>query len=148
MPTAPVGPTSGPRVPALLQRSDRRLAAALVGLSVLALAARLYRLGHRVLYYDEASFGYWTLRFTETGAWHARMPLPWYTEAAGADVASVADVGNLPADPPPVVVTTLAARNATGDRLGDGYRSERYRLDDVGDREVVVFRRTPSATSN
>ncbi len=39
-------------------------------------------------------------------------------------------------------VTTPDAREATADRLGEDYRGERHRLDDVGDREVVVFLRS------
>ncbi|MFB6094231.1 MAG: flippase activity-associated protein Agl23 [Halanaeroarchaeum sp.] len=76
-----------------------------------------------------------------TGAWHARMPLPWYTEAAGADVASVPEPASVGPTPPPVVVTTPALRAETASRLGATYESRTYARDDVGDRIVVVFTR-------
>ena len=74
------------------------------------------------------------------GAWFRRLPLPWYTEAAGADVASVADPTAVE-DPPPVVITTEADYQAVQRRLGDGYTRQLHSLDGVGDRTVVVFTR-------
>lgn len=52
--------------------TNRRLAIAVIALSLLALAVRLYGLGHRVSHYDEARVGYWILQFMETGHWEYR----------------------------------------------------------------------------
>lgn len=71
-----------------------------------------------------------------------RMPLPWYTTAAGADVADVGSADAIGADPPPVVITSPARRAAVTDALGSEYRGTLYKLDDIGDRRVVVFVRT------
>lgn len=75
------------------------------------------------------------------GAWHARIPLPWYTEAAHADVQSVRRPAQIDGQSPPVVITTVKVRAAVAKRLGRSYTGRRYLLDDVGDRTVVVFRR-------
>jgi uncharacterized protein (TIGR03663 family) len=72
-----------------------------------------------------------------SGAWHARMPLPWYTEALGADTASVASPADV-RDPPPVVVAQPSVADAVAARLS-GYERRRQPLDDVGDRTVVFF---------
>lgn len=80
----------------------------------------------------------------ETGAWHARNPLQWYTEMYEADVASVENSSKIPETPPPVVITGPNERNATAKRLGDAYTAERQPLDDVGDRVVVVFTKNES----
>ncbi|WP_232687112.1 flippase activity-associated protein Agl23 [Halobacterium zhouii] len=77
-----------------------------------------------------------------TGAWHARIPLPWYTEALGADVDSVPRVDGVGNETPPVVITQPALRDNVAERLGDAYTSKTYPLDDIGDRVVVVFTRT------
>jgi uncharacterized protein (TIGR03663 family) len=50
---------------------DRTLIAVL-GVTALALALRLYRLGGRVMHWDEGRVGYWTLRYHETGQFHYR----------------------------------------------------------------------------
>ncbi|MFB6120934.1 MAG: flippase activity-associated protein Agl23 [Halobacteriaceae archaeon] len=65
---------------------ERPVPAALVALTLLALAMRLVELGHRVFYYDEAWFGYWILRFVDTGVWHYRPILhgPFYTRVNSA----------------------------------------------------------------
>lgn len=76
-----------------------------------------------------------------TGAWHARMPLPWYTEALDADVTSVAQVSNI-SDPPPVVITTPGRQDDVAVALGDAYTNTTVPLDDAGDRVVVVFTAT------
>jgi uncharacterized protein (TIGR03663 family) len=78
------------------------------------------------------------------GAWFERLPLPWYTEAAGADVASVADPAAIE-NPPPVVVTTEADYRAVEHQLGEGYTRELHALDGIGDRTVVVFTRGSGA---
>jgi uncharacterized protein (TIGR03663 family) len=76
------------------------------------------------------------------GAWYARMPLPWYTEAAGAEVASVnTSEGLADVEPPPVVITTVARYEAVGERLDRRYSRTLYPLDGIGDRTVVVFTR-------
>jgi uncharacterized protein (TIGR03663 family) len=75
----------------------------------------------------------------ETGAWFARMPLPWYTEQTGADVHSVASPEALGAEPPPMVITTRALRPRVAGRLPRSYGVGRYPLDDAGTRTLVVF---------
>ncbi|MDL0127203.1 MULTISPECIES: flippase activity-associated protein Agl23 [Halobacterium] len=77
-----------------------------------------------------------------TGAWHARMPLPWYTESLDADVASVDDPTAVGDTPPPVVITTPALESQVGAAIGAGYERETHALDDIGDRTVVVFTAT------
>ncbi|MEF8887341.1 MAG: flippase activity-associated protein Agl23 [Haloarculaceae archaeon] len=74
------------------------------------------------------------------GEWFRRLPLPWYTEAAGANVASVADPAAVE-DPPPVVITTEAEYQTVERQLGDGYTRQLHSFDGVGDRTVVVFTR-------
>lgn len=71
-----------------------------------------------------------------------RNPLPWYTTAAGADVADVSAVSDIGQSPPPVVITTPDRRDAVQAALGSSYRGTSYDLDDIGDRRVVVFVRT------
>ncbi|GAA0649368.1 TIGR03663 family protein [Salarchaeum japonicum] len=80
-----------------------------------------------------------------TGAWHARMPLPWYTEALGADVTSVERPGAVGNNTPPVVITTPALKPTVAQKLGDAYTSRTHALDDIGDRIVVVFTRADGA---
>jgi len=53
-------------------RAGRRALRALVGLSVLSLALRLFDLGGRVFHWDEGRVGYWILRYHETGQFHYR----------------------------------------------------------------------------
>lgn len=78
-----------------------------------------------------------------TGEWHARMPLPWYTEALDADVASGDRASSIGNDPPPVVITTSANKDEVAAALGDGYAKKKtVSLDDIGDRVVVVFTTT------
>jgi uncharacterized protein (TIGR03663 family) len=76
----------------------------------------------------------------ETGAWYARMPLPWYTEAAGADVESVRGAWAMEGATPPVVITTVDAHDRVERRLSGNYTATYHPLDDVADRVVVVFR--------
>ena len=49
-----------------------RLPAAVAGISVLALFARLFALGTRVAHWDEGRVAYWILKYMETGDWHYR----------------------------------------------------------------------------
>ncbi|MFB6080837.1 MAG: flippase activity-associated protein Agl23 [Haloferacaceae archaeon] len=49
-----------------------RTTLAVLGVVVLALAVRIYRLGARVMHWDEGRVGYWILRFHETGQYHYR----------------------------------------------------------------------------
>lgn len=74
-----------------------------------------------------------------TAAWFRRIPLPWYTETIGADVTSVAVADDIGSEPPPVVITTVANRSAVAQKLGQSYTAKRYRLDEIGDRTLVVF---------
>ncbi len=53
-------------------RAGRRALRALLGLSVLSLAVRLFGLGGRVFHWDEGRVGYWILRYHETGQFHYR----------------------------------------------------------------------------
>lgn len=50
-----------------MRRALDRPALAVVGVTVLALAARLVGLGDRVMHFDEARVAYWALRYHETG---------------------------------------------------------------------------------
>lgn len=74
------------------------------------------------------------------GAFFARMPLPWYTEAYGAEVESVSTAVGVSTDErPSVIVTTDDDRRPVARRLPDDYTARRYPLDDFGSRHVVVF---------
>lgn len=75
-----------------------------------------------------------------------RNPLPWYTTAAGADVADVSDVAAIGESPPPIVITTPDRREAVKAALGSSYTGTMYDLDDIGDRRVVVFVRSDVAS--
>lgn len=77
----------------------------------------------------------------------SRVPFPWYTELFDADVADVGSAAGIDGPPPPVVVTTPGRRGAVADRLGPAYEATRQPLDDIGDRTVVVFVRTPGETA-
>ncbi len=78
------------------------------------------------------------------GAFYARNPFPWYTEAHGATVESHASPSGLAdVSRPAVVVTTEEHRDSVADRLPDDYAVQQYPLDDRGDRSVVVFFRPP-----
>jgi uncharacterized protein (TIGR03663 family) len=75
-----------------------------------------------------------------TGAFFERIPLPWYTETAGAEVDSVETVAGLSRyDRPAVVVTTESFREPVARRLPETYTARRYPLDDYGSRHLVVF---------
>lgn len=78
-----------------------------------------------------------------TGALHAQNP-PCYTEATGADVTSVENGSEIGDHPPSVVITTPAESTAVNESLGSAYTGTAYRLDDVGDRRIVVFVRDGS----
>jgi uncharacterized protein (TIGR03663 family) len=69
-------------------------------------------------------------------AWGRRLPLPWYTERAGATVATASTSGALD-DPPPVVVARADRRADLASRL-EGYDATEYRLA-LWNRRVVVF---------
>jgi len=77
-----------------------------------------------------------------TGAWHARIPLPWYTEVLGADVASTARAEEIENTTSPIVITNPELEDTVAESLGNTYTSRTYALDDAGDRVVVVFTRT------
>lgn len=70
---------------------------------------------------------------------YSRIPFPWYTELANADLADVASAAEIGADPPPIVITTPGRRSAVADALESEYEGTRYSLDDIGDRVLVVF---------
>ncbi|MFB6111510.1 MAG: flippase activity-associated protein Agl23 [Halobacteriaceae archaeon] len=81
-----------------------------------------------------------------TASWHletplilGRIPFPWYTQAAGAEVKDVATAAGIGPSPPPVVIATPDRRDAVAATLGTSYEGTRYELDDIGDRVVVVF---------
>ncbi len=80
-----------------------------------------------------------------TGAWHARLPLPWYTESLDADVASVANVSGVGDSPPPVVITNQRHSAQVQQALGDAYSGAMYRLDDNGARRIFVYVRDATA---
>ena len=70
-------------------------------------------------------------------AFSARLPLSWYVERADAETASVASADTMPAELPPVVVTTPQQRRAVADRLS-GY--ERHTVQQgLTNRRLVVF---------
>ncbi len=70
-------------------------------------------------------------------SWGERLPLPWYTERAGATVDDARSADAIE-EPAPVVVTVPERRSAVAGRLGDGYEVTGYRLG-LWNREVVVF---------
>jgi uncharacterized protein (TIGR03663 family) len=53
-------------------RSMDRTLAALLAVTALSLAIRLYGLGSRIAQWDEGRVAYWVLRYQETGAWEYR----------------------------------------------------------------------------
>ncbi|MFB6253276.1 MAG: flippase activity-associated protein Agl23 [Halobacteriaceae archaeon] len=73
------------------------------------------------------------------GGWFARMPLPWYTEMLHANTKSILSPTEIGKNPPPVIITKQPYRNAIANKLGNEYTSQRYFLDDAGDRTIVVF---------
>lgn len=77
-----------------------------------------------------------------TEAWHARMPLPWYTEATNATVASATSPAEIGDAPPPVVIASFVEHDRVADELDDTYQGKVYHLDDRGHRLVVVFTNT------
>jgi len=52
-------------------------------------------------------------------AWYDRLPLPWYTEAAGSNVTSARDPRSVGTDPPPVVVAAPKHEAVLRERLPD-----------------------------
>ena len=67
---------------------------------------------------------------TTTGGWFSRLPLPWYTELYGAQVASaegVEDLDTLLEEEPPVVIAQAEHRGVLDQRL-DGYTATEYEL--------------------
>ena len=69
--------------------------------------------------------------------WYNRLPLPWYTELADANVQSTKDVADLEGDTPPVVITrTKKAENVSV--YLDGYARYDHELTVVGS-ETTVF---------
>ncbi|PSP55164.1 TIGR03663 family protein [Halobacteriales archaeon QS_1_67_19] len=76
-------------------------------------------------------------RWDAGGGWYDRLPLPWYTEKAGAEVASTTDLGAVESDPPPVVIARAEDSDAVSERL-DGYRAYEEELTLWGS-ETVFF---------
>lgn len=78
--------------------------------------------GTDVLYYGNLSIRNesWADQPPAPSDWFKRLPLPWYTERANASVDSVERVDDLPADPPPIVITEGDARASLEAEL-DGY---------------------------
>jgi len=65
--------SSDERPDSLLQRAtDDRTLLAVLGITVVALAARLAFLGSRVAHWDEGRVGYWILRYMQTDHWSYR----------------------------------------------------------------------------
>ncbi|WP_135829102.1 flippase activity-associated protein Agl23 [Halorussus halobius] len=96
--------------------------------------------GIDVLYYgsdfyvaDESDADDWSA----PGGWYDRLPIPWYTELAGAEVDSTTDLGVVGSDSPPVVVARAEDAEAVGQRLGD-YRAFEEELTIYGS-ETVFF---------
>lgn len=71
------------------------------------------------------------------GHWVRRLPLPWYTERAGAETSYARSPEDVPDDPPPVVVAAPDEAGAVAPLL-DGYRRRSYDLALFGN-PVVVF---------
>jgi len=71
------------------------------------------------------------------GGWYDRLPIPWYTELYGAEVDSTNDLGDVAADPPPVVIARADDRAAVADEL-DGHRAFEHELTIYGS-ETVFF---------
>lgn len=93
--------------------------------------------GERFLLDDESVLDRPPVSEDARDAFAARLPPSWYVERAEGETASVASPDDVPANPPPVVVTTPRHAPALEDRLG-GY--ERYRIDlGLTDRTVVVY---------
>ena len=73
------------------------------------------------------------------GPWYDRLPLPWYTEAAGLTVTSVRDPEAVGSDAPPVVIAAPSDRGVLGDRLPDYCAYERAILQRGGNRTLSVL---------
>jgi uncharacterized protein (TIGR03663 family) len=96
--------------------------------------------GMDVLYYgtdfyvaDESTNDRWAAG----GGWYDRLPIPWYTELADAEVDSTTDLGVVESDPPPVVITRAEDSDEVSNRL-DGYRAFEEELTLYGS-ETVFF---------
>jgi uncharacterized protein (TIGR03663 family) len=111
------------------------------GLADRAVAATDGNSGPDVLYVGERAVRNesWNDDPPAAGPWYDRLPLPWYTEAAGLDVTSVRDPGAVGPDAPPVVVADPAHRTVLADRLPDYCVYERAILKRGENRTVSVF---------
>ena len=69
--------------------------------------------------------------------WYNRLPLPWYTELADANVQSTKDVADLEGDTPPVVITRTKKADNVSIYL-DRYARSDHELTVVGS-ETTVF---------
>ncbi|MFB6302453.1 MAG: flippase activity-associated protein Agl23 [Haloferacaceae archaeon] len=95
--------------------------------------------GTDVLYYGDdfrSTLGADTATPPVPEEWGKRLPLPWYTERAGATTDAASTPRALD-DPPPVVVADASRRADLASRL-DGYEAREYRLA-LWNRRVVVF---------
>ncbi len=73
--------SSGER-PSFEWATRNRTLVGILGLTVLALSLRLFRLGSRVAHWDEARVGYWIVRYQKTGVWeyHAVIHGPFFPQ--------------------------------------------------------------------
>ncbi len=76
-------------------------------------------------------------RIPAASGWYNRLPLPWYTELADAEVESTMDQQDLEGDLPPVVITRSSKRDLVSARL-EGYRAYDEELTLWGS-ETTVF---------
>jgi uncharacterized protein (TIGR03663 family) len=76
-------------------------------------------------------------RWAAGGGWYDRLPIPWYTELADAEVRSTVDANEVGSDPPPVVIARAEDNETVSNRL-DGYRAFEEELTLYGS-ETVFF---------
>lgn len=87
-------------------------------------------------------------RLPACAKWFNSLPLPWYWEKDGVDVACANSSEqlnqSLSGEQPPVVITRASNRRQVAQKLGDGYQSSRYLLRSF-DTEAVFFVREGDA---
>jgi uncharacterized protein (TIGR03663 family) len=93
--------------------------------------------GERFLLQDESVLDRPPVPEAAREGFAARLPLSWYVERAAGETSSVASPEAVPADPPPVVVTTPRHAPALSERLG-AYQRYRVALG-LTDHTVVVY---------
>ena len=106
-----------------------------------AVAATAGNAGPDVLYVGERAVRNesWNDEPPAAGPWYDRLPLPWYTEAAGLTVTSEPDPRSVGPDAPPVVIADPSQRETVTERLPDYCIHKKAILQRAEDRTLSVF---------